>query len=462
MTSSIPPSMPAPGSGSFSTRSGSVPVSRRKRRGFFDFVLVLALGYGVYAKTPIGAVVETAVRVARGQKDHPSWFATFKGRETDVKAPDTGSGTESPTLVQGALPASVVVAAEKHKVDIDALAALLAVRGSCDAAGLCTMLAPDRLPWFVPGKTGTVDVDVIATALAQAQIELATKNSELAIEALFTGPQSLSLALEQARKSNLDAPDDVEVHAPFLTPATRRGPLQGALAVLLMHRLRTLAWPAEGFRVTSPYGERIHPVTGLKSFHNGTDIGTPVGTALHSAHGGNIKRASKDSISGNYVIVDHGLGVQTTYCHMNSFAIAEKERITRAAILGESGATGRITGPHLHYILRINDKTVNAEEYGRSPTRSGGLAPVVPEKKPEPVTTPTKKPLKKDPKKDPANKEPTVPATAPTTEPTTESLTPVPEPPAAEPTTVPEPATTAPAGPPPAAPADPPSATMPP
>ena len=359
------------------TSSVAKPLPLRHRRGFFDFMLVLALGYGVYAKTPLGAVVETAVRVARGQNDHPSWFSTFKGRETDVRAPIVNDSTQ--TLMQGELPAAIVAAATQHKVDVDALAALVAVRGHCDGAGQCTLQAPDRLAWFAAGRVGTVDVDVVARALAQAAIEMASNNPALAIEALFTGPQSLSLAVEQAVKSNLAAAEDVEVHAPFLSPATRRGPLQGALAVLLVHRLRTLLWPAVGFRVTSPFGERIHPVTGLKSFHNGTDIGTPVGTPRHSEHDGTIKRASRDSISGNYLIVDIGLGISTTYCHMTSFAVSEKQRTIGDGILGLSGATGRITGPHLHYILRINDKAVNAEDYGHSPTRTTGLHVAVPQ-----------------------------------------------------------------------------------
>ncbi|MDP2341601.1 MAG: M23 family metallopeptidase [Deltaproteobacteria bacterium] len=444
-----------------STISGpnSGPIKARKRRGFFDFVLVLALGYGVYAKTPIGAVAETAVRVARGQSDHPSWFATFKGRETDVKAPVVDDVTNA--LMQGTLPASLTAAAAKHKVDVDALAALVAVRGSCDAAGKCSVQAPDRLAWFMAGSTGVVDVDVVAAALAKARVELASKNDELAIEALFTGPQSLSLALDSCRKSNLEAPEDVEVHAPFLSPATRRGPLQGALAVLLVHRLRTLSWPAVGYRITSPYGERIHPVTGLKSFHNGTDIGTPVGTPLRSVHNGIVKRASRDSISGNYVIVDLGLGVSTTYCHMDDFAVSEKQRTTRDGSLGRSGATGRITGPHLHYILRINDKAVNAEEYGRSPTRSGGLAPAVPEKAPE--KKPEKKPGEKKPPAEKPAVKPDVVVDAGTPEATPPPPDPPPEPPPADP--VPPPAAVdppPPAAPPPAAPAVVPAADPPP
>lgn len=349
----------------------------RSRRGLLDFLLLLGLGWGVYASTPIGAVAETAIRVARGQSDYPSWFATFRGRDTAAAAPTAATTTAVVEQWQQALPAPVVAAAATHGIDVDALAALVAARGSCTVSG-CTVRAPDRLAMFAPGAVGDVPVDVVARGLKEARVALANASNELAIEALFVGTPALTLAVEQARRSGLTAVDDVEVHAPFLSPGQRRGPLQGALAVLLAHRLRTLAWPADGFRVTSPFGERVHPVTGKVSFHNGTDVGTPTGTPLKSAHAGAIKRASVDSISGNYVVIDHGLGLQTTYCHLSAVDVHEQQRVVREEIVGRSGSTGRVTGPHLHYILRVNSTPVDAERYGHA----ASLAPVAETPKP--------------------------------------------------------------------------------
>ena len=394
----------------------------RRRRGLFDFVLLLGLGYGVYAATPIGAVAETAIRVTRGQKDHPSWFATFRGRDTDA-ASSTGTVATAALgqLARGNLPPALMKAAADHEVDADALAALVAVRGACDFSA-CGAEAPDRLAMFVPGAVGRVDVDVLAAGLQAARTAFATKNDELALEALFVGTPSLTLAVEQARRSALDGADDVEVHAPFLSPGQRRGPLQGALAVLLVHRLRTLSWPARGFRISSPYGERVHPVTGKVSLHNGTDIATPTGTPLKAAHNGTVKRASVDSISGNYVVVDHGLGVQTTYCHLSQVDSVEKHRVARDGVIGLSGNTGRVTGPHLHYILRVNATAVDAERYGHAPGNVGAVsAPVLPALAPPPTEKPPPKPKKKatpTTPTEPALPEPAAPTeSAPTTPP---------------------------------------------
>jgi murein DD-endopeptidase len=371
------------------------PSKPRRRRGLFDFVLLLCLGYAVYARTPIGAVVETGIRVARGQKDHPSWLQTFRGRDTTTTstAETTRALADLGDFARRGLPARLQTAAASHGVDVDTLAALVAVRGQCDEQR-CEASAPDRLAMFAPGHSGTVDVDVLARALKAARAELVEGDDALAIEALFLGVTPLELAIARARRSGLDAPADVETHAPFLSPAARRGPLQGALAVLLVHRLRTLAWPADGrFRITSPFGERVHPVTGKTSFHNGTDIGTPTGTPLLSAHDGTVKRRSVDSVSGTYLILDHGLGVQTTYCHLSATAVAERERVRRRQVVGEAGATGRVTGPHLHYILRIADKAVDPERYGEAPRADGALvAPPVTPQAPKPVTPKAPKP----------------------------------------------------------------------
>jgi murein DD-endopeptidase len=368
---------------------------RPRRRGLFDGLLMFVLIYAVYAKTPLGAIGETAVNMARGQKDRPSWLATFKGRETSVKL--EGAVADA-TKAEGELPAAIKLAAETHKVDPEAVASLIALHGQCNPT-VCDMATPPRASSLWPAVAGKprMTADDVAKALAEGKKQLGPE-MELGVEAMWIGPVAVKLAVEQADRSHLADPADAEAHAEFLAPSTRRGPLQAALAVIAVYRMRTLAWPAStSFRITSPYGERIHPVTGLKSFHNGTDLGVPTGTPLVAAHKGSVKRSSRDSVSGNYVILQHGLGIETVYCHLSESGVAEGNRVRRKDTIGLSGATGRVTGPHLHYIVRVHEKSVDPEKYGESPTRSGAietpLPPPVEEKKPPPP------PPKKDKKK---------------------------------------------------------------
>ncbi|MBM4281026.1 MAG: M23 family metallopeptidase [Deltaproteobacteria bacterium] len=365
--------------GPATTTTRTSPRALRPRGGLLDALLMGALVWGVYAATPLGALAETAVRVARGQKDHPSWFATFRGRELAATGGPGGVGDVATSLAGATQTATLAAAAAAHRIDEEALAALIAVRGSCDDEGRCTALAPDRLAALVPGKAGVVDVDALAAGLAAAGKALSTTSPEPAIEALFVGVPALQQALTAARRSALPVPDDVEVHAPFLSPGTRRGALQGALAVLHVWRLRALAWPGEGFPVTSSYGERIHPVTGERRFHNGTDIGMPVGTTLRAVHDATVARVGDDRTSGTYVVLDHGLGVQTSWCHLDGVDARPRARLRRLDPFARSGATGRVTGPHLHYVLRVNGQAVDAERLGaRALTRAAAAQATTP------------------------------------------------------------------------------------
>lgn len=447
-------------------------VAPYRRRGLLDAVLMLVLLYAVYAKTPLGAIAETAVNVARGQKARPSWLATFKGRETAVRVDD--EIVADATGAQSDLPAVVVAAANRHGVDPETLAALMtAQRTGTTAPGgavpaeatcsdktpaACVIDAPPRVGNVLPSLAGKAQltVDEAAQALAAGQKQL-ENDPELAIEALWIGPIPVTLAVEQARRSSLADPKDVEAHAEFLSPSTRRGPLQAALSVIAVHRLRTMAWPADPrFRISSPFGPRTHPVTGRPSFHNGTDISTPSGTPLLAAHKGGIKRQSRDSISGNYVVIDHGLGIETVYCHLTEAGVVEGQRVKRKETIGISGATGRVTGPHLHYIIKVREQPIDAETVGESPTRKAGLRVDVPPPPPDPPAAPPKpaKPTKaakpvKPPKGAPAAVD-AGPANAPTQAPAAPTP-PTPAPPADTP-----PSSAAPTAPaPPAAPAPP-------
>lgn len=346
--------------------------SPKKTRGLLDFVLMCALGYGVYAMTPIGAMGEAAVRYALGQKESPSFFATFRGRETDiqVKAPDIKSGL----LASKTVPKSVAAAAGGTGVDAELLITLLSTNGKCDSSG-CTLQRPRYLDIVLKQELGdVVTVAQVANGLRKAAHDLGVSpkgvGGELAVEALYVGPVPVRLALEQAKATGIQNAEDVEAHAEFYAPSIRRGPLQKALSVLALHRLRTLAWPAKGkWRISSPFGYRTHPVLGTKRFHNGTDLAVPTGTPLLAVNRGVVSRARRDSICGNYVKLNYGFGIESTYCHMSKIGVEKGARVKRTQEVGLSGATGRVTGPHLHYILRVNGDPVDAEMYGASPSR---------------------------------------------------------------------------------------------
>ncbi|HEY6764376.1 MAG TPA: M23 family metallopeptidase [Candidatus Sulfotelmatobacter sp.] len=133
-------------------------------------------------------------------------------------------------------------------------------------------------------------------------------------------------------------------------------------------------WPIDG-QVTGSFGERIDPFNGEGAFHSGVDIGGTYGQQISAPADGIVTFADFLGGYGKAVMVDHGHGISTRYGHLSGFAVTSGQRIHRGDIIGYVGLSGRSTGPHLHYEVRINDTPVNPYKYLRmTVAHSGGFA----------------------------------------------------------------------------------------
>ncbi|MGB9072129.1 MAG: M23 family metallopeptidase [Terriglobales bacterium] len=133
-------------------------------------------------------------------------------------------------------------------------------------------------------------------------------------------------------------------------------------------------WPVEG-QITGSFGERIDPFNGEGSFHSGVDISAAVGSTVIAPADGTVIFADFLGGYGRAVVVDHGHGITTRYGHLASFAVAAGQFIHRGDTIGYVGLSGRSTGPHLHYEVRINDTPVNPHKYLRmTMAHLGGFA----------------------------------------------------------------------------------------
>ena len=123
-------------------------------------------------------------------------------------------------------------------------------------------------------------------------------------------------------------------------------------------------WPVPGrYKITSTFGPRIHPITGLPGNHTGTDVAAPKGTAILAARGGVVTISTYNNSYGNYVVVQHDNGIATLYAHMSSRAVSEGQIVTQGQTLGYVGSTGSSTGNHLHLEFRVNAKRQDALNY---------------------------------------------------------------------------------------------------
>jgi murein DD-endopeptidase MepM/ murein hydrolase activator NlpD len=117
-------------------------------------------------------------------------------------------------------------------------------------------------------------------------------------------------------------------------------------------------WPARGW-LTGWFGGRSDPFTGEAGFHQGLDISTEKGQPVLATADGEVESASYSGDYGNLVVLKHGFGLETRYGHLSGFAVSPGQSVARGQVVGYVGATGRATGPHLHYEILANGQLLN-------------------------------------------------------------------------------------------------------
>jgi len=133
-------------------------------------------------------------------------------------------------------------------------------------------------------------------------------------------------------------------------------------------------WPVEG-QVTGSFGERIDPFNGEGAFHSGVDIGSSYGHPIVTPADGIVTMTDTMGGYGKTIMISHGNGISTRYGHLSGFAVTAGQHVQRGEVIGYVGESGRSTGPHLHYEVRINDTPVNPYKYLRmTVAHSGGFA----------------------------------------------------------------------------------------
>ena len=125
-----------------------------------------------------------------------------------------------------------------------------------------------------------------------------------------------------------------------------------------------LAWPVPGYtRISSKYGMRTHPITGVYKLHTGVDISAPMGANFLAANDGIVTKAEMNSAYGNMVIIDHGGGVSTLYAHGSEILVQVGQIVKRGESVLKVGSTGYSTGPHAHFEVRLNGVVTDPMPY---------------------------------------------------------------------------------------------------
>lgn len=207
------------------------------------------------------------------------------------------------------------------------------------------------------------------------QIEEAMSVSVAPLDKMFRAAgMPTEQILEQVRRGYSGqggplTPISISTMGEEITPdAMRANRILNQLDQLNLYRLAAekapFALPVHrGFRFTSGFGYRRDPKTGGRRMHNGVDFAGPSGTPLHATADGVVVHAGWLSGYGRLVKIKHEFGIETRYAHMSRITVKEGQRVSRGDRIGDMGATGRVTGVHLHYEVRVNGKPVNPMIY---------------------------------------------------------------------------------------------------
>ncbi len=228
----------------------------------------------------------------------------------------------------------------------------------------------------LPGATATGGVEVTELAPAADGDERLLPPLGVPVDLGQGGPEAGENWRGQAEPSESDATDTSGIHrlealegqASSLrgAAAERAGQLDALLDSLKDKRNRLLSmpsiWPTRGW-ITSRFGPRISPFTGLRHLHAGLDVAARAGTPIVAPARGRVVYVGSKGPLGKSLSIDHGYGVRTVYGHAREITVKTGQQVERGQQIATLGNTGRSTGPHLHYAVQVRGKARNPLDY---------------------------------------------------------------------------------------------------
>jgi len=224
-----------------------------------------------------------------------------------------------------------------------------------------------RMTWKVANYNSLrEEVDSLRVKYQELQRVTNQKNEQLATLEVFASEVSVAYGLKRSPETSTDIANTTVLTPSFRESLSEYNFLKSASISNLYRNypkqwqtnVRPSLWPVEG-KLMSSFGARTDPFSGEGAIHTGVDLQAPRGTPVRSAADGIVVHAEWMSGYGRLVILDHGNGLQTYYGHLSRFLVIPGQEVRRGQVIAQSGASGRVTSPHLHYEVRMGGTPVN-------------------------------------------------------------------------------------------------------
>lgn len=243
----------------------------------------------------------------------------------------------------------------------------LALIGSFSVFGFVASYV--RMAWKVANYNAMMrEADAMRTRYQNLQRVVTQTNEQLASLQLYAREVSIAYGIKQKLEGPADISAEGRLVPTFAESLADYNFLRtvNSLAIDSRRRIQGASqpnlWPVNG-ALLGAFGERDDPFSGEGEFHTGVDIRAPAGTPVHATGDGVVIFSEWAGGYGRLLIVDHGKGLETYYAHLSRFFAHAGQAVRRGDVLGEVGSTGRVTGPHLHYEVRIAGAPVNPYRY---------------------------------------------------------------------------------------------------
>lgn len=201
-----------------------------------------------------------------------------------------------------------------------------------------------------------------AVEAEEASISALIEEKEAQIISVSTDISNKEAAIKEYE--DMIAQENAEIAALEKAVAEEKARLEAENARARVYNGGMFAWPCPGYkRISDEYGNRIHPILGTQQFHNGVDMSAPAGTAILAAYDGDVIAAAYSGSMGNYIMIDHGSGLYTIYMHCSALYVSKGQTVTKGQNIAAVGSTGRSTGSHLHFSVRLNGSYVSPWNY---------------------------------------------------------------------------------------------------